>query len=829
MHRDPLDTVESLLALLAQEERQTMNEDVGLLGELIGHRLKQNDIARILDDLNTTERASFTSKLAMLLRRSAALVEVSRRMSETLHLDVLLPRMVELVSEFLGAERCTIFLYDADTDELFSRVAQGESLEEIRFPAHVGIAGYAFSQGEPLNIPDAYRDDRFNPEVDRKTGYTTRNILCVPIQDSQGTRIGVIQVLNKNEGSFDDLDTHLLGSIASQAASAFVNAQLHEQITKAREEEAQLLEVTNAISRELKLGPLLHRVMEAVTTILTADRSTLFLYDEKTHELWSHVAQGLTINEIRFPATVGIAGTVFQTSQTINIPDAYKDDRFNPAIDKKTGYKTQSILCMPVLSKSETPKGVIQVLNKRGGPFTHLDEKRLQAFSSQISIAIENAQLFEEVVRVKNYNESILQSMSNGMLTVDAEGVIVKANRAAGKVLQLEGPPSALEGRDAAEFFGTRNSWLLELMQRVLETGESDTALDAVLWLAKAGPPKASDGPEASAPVDESDERPVSINLSTVPMFNAKKEHMGCLLVFEDITTEKRLRGTMARYMTKELADQLLEEGESALGGTMQTASVFFSDIRSFTTISEQMGPQGTVAMLNEYFSIMVDILMEHKGILDKYIGDAIMAVFGVPFPGDDDADRAVTAGVDMLRALRMLNERRVAEAHQPIRIGIGINTDEVVSGNIGSNRRMDYTVIGDGVNLASRLEGANKLYRTQMLISEFTAAQLKDTYRLREVDQIRVKGKHESVGIVEVMDHYDPKVYPHLDEAIGLFQEALRFYKQQSWRRAISLFEKVCSIQKDPLSQMYIERCRHFIEHGPPSDWDGVWSMATK
>ncbi len=375
--------------------------DLGLINEIIGHRMQQGDIAHILHNLNTQDRDHFTGHIAHLLRNTSALIEVSRRLSESLKLDVLLPRMVQTISNFLGAERCSIFLYDKDSEELFSRVAQGEGIKEIRFPVDRGIAGYVFRRGESLNIPDAYADPRFNPEIDKKTGYKTNNILCVPVKDQAGELVGVIQVLNKS-GGFGELDVNLLHTIADHAASAFANAQLHEQVSKAREQEAQFLEVTNAISQELKIGPLLRRVMDAVTTILDADRSTLFLYDEKTQELWSHVAQGIGVSEIRFPSHLGIAGSVFTEHETINIPDAYADDRFNPSVDKKTGYCTRSILCMPVFSKTGEAIGVIQVLNKKGGPFRSIDEDRLRAFSSHISIAIENAKLFEEVVRVKN-------------------------------------------------------------------------------------------------------------------------------------------------------------------------------------------------------------------------------------------------------------------------------------------------------------------------------------------------------------------------------------------------------------------------------------------
>jgi adenylate cyclase len=167
------------------------------------------------------------------------------------------------------------------------------------------------------------------------------------------------------------------------------------------------------------------------------------------------------------------------------------------------------------------------------------------------------------------------------------------------------------------------------------------------------------------------------------------------------------------------LADKLLTGGQDLLGGTASEATVLFSDIRSFTTLTEQLGAQGTVALLNEYFTLMVECIQREGGMLDKFIGDAIMAVFGTPFPHDDDEDRSVRAALGMLRDLDTFNRQRAQRGLMAIDMGIGINTDTIVSGNIGSPRRMDYTVIGDGVNLASRLESACKEYGARLLISD--------------------------------------------------------------------------------------------------------------
>jgi adenylate cyclase len=376
--------------------------DFDIVNKFLERRLQQADIKTILNALSAAEREEFLVKVADVLGKLTALLEVSKKVSDTLELDTLLTRMIEITTEAINTDRGSLFLNDKKAGELFSRIVKGELKSEIRFPNHMGIAGAVFKSGEPIIINDAYGDSRFNKEVDKKTGYRTKNILCAPIKTRNNEIIGVVQLLNKKDDDFREDDLTLLEAITSQASAALQNAQLFDEVQKKEEEESQLLEITTAISSELQLQPLLAKIMETTTEILDADRSTLFLYDEKTNELWSQVGQGLEIKEIRFPSHLGIAGTVFTTGETINIPDAYKDSRFNPEIDKKTGYITKTILCMPVKNKKGKTIGVTQVLNKKGGPFTKVDENRLRAFSAQAAIALENARLFDDVLNMKN-------------------------------------------------------------------------------------------------------------------------------------------------------------------------------------------------------------------------------------------------------------------------------------------------------------------------------------------------------------------------------------------------------------------------------------------
>ncbi len=805
-----------------------IEDDLLIVNRILHHRLQRDDIQEILSQLSDRDQVAFAEKVGRVLNRTSALLEVSRKVTEDLSLDKMLPKMVEVISDFIEAERATVFLHDQAHKELFSRVAQGELNFEIRLSDESGLVGDCFHRGESFIVNDPYSDPRFNAETDLKSGFRTRSVLCSPIIHKGGV-IGVLQVLNRRSGQFDQADVMTLEAIAQHASLGFENARLYDQVNRARSKEQRLFDVTTALSQELQLKPLLIKVMEAVTSFLDADRSTLFLYDEKSGELWSQVAQGTS--EIRFQSHLGIAGSVFMTGEVVNISDAYQDDRFNPSFDQKTGYLTRSILCIPIMNKASARLGVIQVINKNEGTFTSADERSLRAFAAQASIAIENAQLFEQVMAVKRYNEAVLESMSNGVLTLDPRGRVVTANRSMTALLGGEAVVSAIKSQDVKysfmELCQAHIPWLAQLITEVQERGvnrddeEHINSFDRSLDL---------DSLISSLPLEDIPKvEKRSVNITAMPLVSSSSSESGTLLLFEDMSNEKRMRSTMSRYLPSEVADQLLRDGGEALGGSLQEATVLFSDIRSFTTISEKIGAQETVQMLNDYFGVMVDVISDHHGILDKFIGDAIMAVFGAPLPSEHDADNAVTAAVEMLRALDRLNDQRAVVNKPKIRIGIGLNTGEVLSGNIGSSKRMDYTVIGDAVNLAARLESATKGYRAQLLISEFTASKIKRSHELREVDLLRVKGKQQPVRVYEVVTHTLERV-PQMSDLFAHYEEGLLRYRRGDWSGARDRFLKASNGPFiDPLSQRYVERCEYFIAQPPSIDWDGVWVMQSK
>lgn len=743
-----------------------------------------------------------------LERRLDSLVEATQKAQEFLSLDLMLTRLMALVSEAFNADRSTLFLYDAENNQLFSRLAQGELFQEIRFAAGLGIAGGVFKSGEPAIVDDAYTDPRFNRTIDQDTGYRTRTILCVPVRTRRGDIIGVTEVLNKDEGLFTAMDVIFLRAFTTHMATAIENAQLNERARDASREEAHLMEITRAISSELDIDKLLRKIMGIATDLLDAERSTLFVHDPVRDELCSRVAEGLTAREIRIPSHVGIAGEVFTHRQAVNILDAYSDPRFNSEIDRKTGFRTRSILGVPVINKHGVPIGVVQVLNRHGGPFSNRDQRRLEMLAAQSAIALENAQLFRDVVQERNYTENVLRRLTDGVVTVDCALNVVRINDVAARLLGVR--PDRILGGTAQRLFRNGNSWVRRSLRKVMRSLRPDVTVDVSL--------------------ESTDNSHTAVNLNVSPLLDPYEELQGYVLVFEDITNEKRVRSAMARYMTREVAEQVLAQRDAVLGGRAQLATVLFADIANFTSLTEELGATDTVALLNEYFTDMVEVIFKHDGILDKYIGDAMMAVFGAPFVSPHDADNAVCAAIDMQRALAVFNLRRSARGLPPIEIRIGINTDQIVAGNIGSTRRMDYTVIGDGVNLASRLESANRYYGTRILVSGATIERLHESYRFREIDWLIVKGKSAPVPVHELLGDNHLDMSPAIETMLNEYSRALAYYRARHWLLAQACLERALQlVPDDKPCQVLLSRVLSFHERPPPTDWDGVWTLTDK
>lgn len=398
--------------------------------------------------------------------------------------------------------------------------------------------------------------------------------------------------------------------------------------------------------------------------------------------------------------------------------------------------------------------------------------------------------------------EVLLGALASGVLIFDPAGRLMVANPAAARL--LGNPGLGAGGLTLDQVFDDYNEGLGHDIREVLATGQ---ALEPMLT--DYGLPDGSWLP---------------IRLAAMPLPQAGGGN-GVMVLLDDMSREQEVKKILARTLSDDVAAKLLSGGKLSLGGVMEKASILFSDIRSFTNLSEELGAAGVVDMLNEYFSFMEDILKGNGGVIDKYIGDAIMALFGVPAKLGKDADRAVKAALDMLAALEVLNKDRLARGHKAIAIGVGVSTGEVIAGNIGSPSRMNYTVIGDTVNLASRIESLTKQYGAELLICGETMACLSEPVQARKVDLVQVKGQTAAVVLYQVF-----RPAPALDPVwLQTYSDGFEAYARGEWNAALGHLDKVKALRPDDkAASLVMERCR-VLQANPPDSWDGVWTHHEK
>jgi adenylate cyclase len=291
----------------------------------------------------------------------------------------------------------------------------------------------------------------------------------------------------------------------------------------------------------------------------------------------------------------------------------------------------------------------------------------------------------------------------------------------------------------------------------------------------------------------------------------------------------RQLRAAFDKYMAPEVVDEIMRHPEIKLGGERKELSILFSDIAGFTTISERLRPEELVELLNEYLSVMTDIIRLQRGNVNKYLGDGIMAIFGAPLGEPTHATLACYAALDSQAALAKLRADWKVQGRPEIAARIGINTGDVVVGNMGSQTRLEYTVMGDTVNLASRLEGANKFYDTPILIGHRTYELAQSDVEVREVDLLRVKGKLDPVVVYEVLARKG-QLDSLRQQVIQTYMAGLRAYKARDFAQARRDFEATLRLDSvDGPSRVYLRRSEEFLATPPSDDWDGIYELHTK
>lgn len=553
--------------------------------------------------------------------------------------------------------------------------------------------------------------------------------ILIPLFHKQDL-LGVFCIGNKfMNQSFTDLDIKIMSIISSHLTKALYNHHLIKELdSKKREISLKLLEletlfdISVAISSVLNVDELSEDVLWRSVGILNASKGML-LIQKKDNLILEPIS---TFNWDEEKSLISKKLKVFQEIKG-NKKGLFLVEKDKTTLQKKL--KESNLIITPLQVKNKT-LGYMVLCNKetRKGveEFNSLDLDLLMALSNQAAVAMENAALFKDITKEKNFNESILSSIATGVITINILGEIDSINSAGLKILKKE----------KEDIIGNHYMYLFEKDEEIIEL--------IIKTETKNEKNKTVNIPFLSVSEE------TRINFSASPRVDKDKKIKGSVLAIEDITDVSKIKKTFKRYVSKQVVEKLLEDDAKLnLGGEKREVTVLFSDIRGFTSMSEKMEPEKVVSTLNSYFSLMIDIVFKNNGTLDKIIGDELMIVFGAPTSSKDDTERAVKTAIEMQDKIKTFNKQQIIENEKPIKVGIGINKGLVVSGNIGSKELMDYTVIGDTVNLGARLCSAAG--PDEIITSDSVWFETKKTFNYKKLKPIKVKGKRSEVQVYKI------------------------------------------------------------------------------
>ena len=621
------------------------------------------------------------------------------------------------------ASKGAIFLYHQKNEELSILASQGLKKRKPFSPPRKLIdqsIKYRYSHLE-LEKPPAWITGEL-----KKCILESGAKIMVPLFHKDRL-LGLLCVGKKFMGeAYTDAEIKIIEIVANHLTKALYNYELIQNVDeKGKQLNLKLLEletlfdISVAISSVLDVDELGEEILWRSVGILNASKGMMLMPKENSPIL----EPSSSFNWDVFDALISKKLTIFK-----KIEDSKSGVILTPgdknSLQKKLG--EEHVIIAPIQAK-ENILGYMVLCNKetRHGveAFTQTDLGLLSALCNQGAVALDNARLFKGITEAKQFNESILGSIATGVITLDPLGEIDSINQAGMNILKM----------NKDETLGNHYMYLFEkdveiigLIQKTEMENKTHSEINmSFLTAAKES----------------------VVNVSVAPRIDPSGSVRGLVIAIEDITDVSKVKNTFKRYVSKQVVDELLDDDAKLnLGGEEREVTILFSDIRGFTSMSENMSPESVVSTLNEYFSDMIDIVFKYNGTLDKIIGDELMIVYGAPISAKDDTQRAVITAVEMQKQITRLNKQRKKRKDMPVSAGIGINRGIVVSGNIGSRDMMDYTVIGDTVNLGARLCSAAG--PGEILVSSTVWKETQKDHSYKKLEPIKVKGKKNKVSV---------------------------------------------------------------------------------
>ncbi|KAI8925193.1 hypothetical protein BC831DRAFT_436089 [Entophlyctis helioformis] len=709
------------------------------------------------------------------------------------------------------------------------------------------FAGNVIFKGERVNVYNVKTSEHYTDTVAEAYQQVEADcILSAPVFGDGMKVSGLIEVINKTSGNpfFNAEDEFMIKALASLGTLLFNHANVKQSAIKKTDDIKVFLNTASMMTSEkADMGDLLHVIMQTARELVTAERCTLFMLDREKEELWSTVAQGS--GEIRIPMNKGIAGHVAMTGETLNIPDAYADSRFNREVDMRTGFRTRNILCMAMFDQHQEIIGVTQVINKLPEQmvFTKEDEMQLASFSSLAASTIEKQLAFKnlhshlgEMIRSRTYMSAMLQSMNSVVLSLNTDGRLVSVNNP--DRMGFTGMLSTMRLTSFEHWLGHDNAQLVDDITRaqvslmpvsgrncpLVVTNQPirfvhyyirriayDPEIDRLMEVRKTkAASRINTGKKA---------RPIEEQIPEAPPVS------GILVILEEVTPESSLEESLGRQLTPHTMHRLMD-GREKLHGEILKVTVLVADIRSFSATTDGLSPTKIVEYLNNFYDTVAEAVQSENGIIIKLAGDSATAVFGMPFPHHDDSRRAMSAALKIRHAMEDLNKRHEESELPGIRVGVGIATGDALCGAIGPTRAQEYSVVGEPLLLAHRLEEIAKVYGTALMTTDTCREEVKELFHAREVDITTIRGFSSPMTIYEVMASSDHDLQHDVMTTLICFELGLSEYRAKNWQAAIMHFKKAIALSDDRPSRTFIERCKSLIDgkYEVPEEWDGVW-----
>jgi len=482
-----------------------------------------------------------------------------------------------------------------------------------------------------------------------------------------------------------------------------------------------LLDLTNTINSLDDLKDLFYNVLTLSSSIINSSKGIVLIKNDVSNIF--DIVSSFNIEEEK------IKKQIFNTRS--GFLNKLNKDKKSYIVEKKDDFNhelfdSKKALINPILNNKKLV-GAILLFDKESRDgiknFQKNDLKLLEAISIQTSIAYQNVKLLESLKKSNKLNENIMSSITTGIVEINLFGEIEFVNKEALRLLN----------KDEKEVIGNhyfiifeKNNLLIDLIQKV--ESQQKRIFESEFKL-------------------KSRSKKISVNLSCSPVFDEGKSFSGIVIAMDDLSKINKVKSTFKKYVSKNIVDKLLENESSLnLGGEESEITILFSDIRGFTSMSEKLSPTQIVKLLNKYFQSMIDVVFKFNGTLDKIVGDELMVLYGVPLKNENDTENAVNTAIEMFKSLDKFNSKIVKDGFEPFKIGIGINKGKAVSGNIGSEQQMNYTVIGDTINLGARLCSHAK--SGEILISKSVKDILKKDYNFKEISPIEVKGKSKPIDV---------------------------------------------------------------------------------